>query len=239
MTRQLKRFIETFRGSSFPTRSETTEGETCVVKLRGAGNGAASLLSEFVVNRLAHAAGLLVPNAFVVNISLGFPWDFGTDEFHDLVQKSPGPNLALEWIDGATPVSPKRYNAMSDDLVSQIVTLDLVFANRDRTARSGNLLEDRHQSCWIVDHGGCRFLFQQNFSPGPILPDDHIFFGWEETFDPAWLKPITPDSVSEIVAEIPEVWLAETQLMREAITKTVGTGLQTARLAHIDQSGGR
>jgi hypothetical protein len=202
-----------------------------VVKLRGAGNGASSLLSEFVVNRLAHAAGLPVPNAFVVNIPLGFPWDFGTDEFYDLVKKSPGPNLALEWIDGAAQVSPKRYNLMPDDLVSQIVTLDLAFANRDRSARSGNLLEDR-RGTWIVDHGGCRFLFQQNFSPVLKLPEDHVFSGWEDAYDPAWLNPITPELIAETIAEIPDVWLIETQLTPEAITQIVSATLQDARRAH-------
>src|SRR5258705_4210739 len=79
MPKQLGRFIETYRGSSFPTRSETTEGETCVVKMRGAGNGAAALLSEFVVNRLAARAGLPVPDVFIVQIEAERPWDYGTD----------------------------------------------------------------------------------------------------------------------------------------------------------------
>ena len=57
MAKELAQFIEMYRGSSFPTRSVTTAGETCVVKMRGSGNGAEALVSEFVVNRLAHAAG--------------------------------------------------------------------------------------------------------------------------------------------------------------------------------------
>ena len=205
----------------------------CVIKLRGAGNGAASLLSEFVVNRLAHAAGMPVPNAYVVNIPFGFPWDFGTDEFYDLVQKSPGPNLALDWIEGATPDPTSRYDTMSHDLVSQIVTLDLVFANRDRSALSGNLLEDSQRGHWIIDHGGCRFLFRQNLQPELKLPSDHIFSGWEGAFDPAWLKPITADLIVQTIAEVPEVWLAETELTRDAIVQTVSATLQTARMAQI------
>jgi len=72
MHRRLGRFVETFRGSSFPTRGETTDGEACVVKMRGAGNGDEAVLSELVVNRIACADGLPVPMAFVVEIEAGF-----------------------------------------------------------------------------------------------------------------------------------------------------------------------
>jgi len=98
MTKRLAKFIETYPGSSFPTRSQTTDGEMCVVKMRGAGNGAVALLSEFVVNRLASRAGLSVPDVSIIDIADNHPWDFGSDEFDDLLQKSSGPNLAsLGW----------------------------------------------------------------------------------------------------------------------------------------------
>ncbi len=223
------RFVEMYQGSSFPTRSETTEGETCVVKMRGAGNGAAGLLSEYLVNRLAHAAGLPAPDAFVVDIPAGFPWNFGTDEFHDLVQKSPGPNLGLAWLDGARPAPPASYNSLPHDLVSQIVTIDLVFANRDRSMRSGNLLEDRARRHWIVDHGSCRFLFQPVAGAMQTLPPDHAFAGWEDAFNPHWLKPISPALVVQTIDEIPDEWLAETQLTRDDIARTMGDRMARAQ----------
>lgn len=73
MPRHLTRFLETYRGSSFPTRAVMGDGSEWVVKLRGAGNGAGALLSEFVVNRLASAAGLPVPEVCVVDLPEGFP----------------------------------------------------------------------------------------------------------------------------------------------------------------------
>ncbi len=212
MVRQLTRFLETYRGSSFPTRSELDDGSTCVVKMRGAGNGSAALLSEFVVNRLARAAGLPVPDALVVEIAAGFPWEFGTDEFHDLVQKSPGPNLGLTWIEGARAVSAADYNALPHELVSQVVTLDLAFANWDRPTRSGNLLEDRRGRRWIVDHGSCRFLFQPCANGPRVLPPDHAFAGWEGTDDARWLRAVDAALVAEVVAEIPDLWLSEAGL---------------------------
>ena len=229
MARQLRRFVEMFRGSSFPTQSETTDGAMCVVKMRGAGNGAEALLSEFVVNRLAHVAGLPVPDVFIIDIPAGLEWNFGTDEFHDLVQKSPGPNLALEWLEGAKPVPQDCYNSVPHNFVSQVVTLDLVFANRDRTARSGNLLEDRHRKLWIVDHGSCRFLFRPIDKLPMALPPDHIFSGWEGAFDRYWLETVSPGMVAQMVAEIPDVWLTESHLPREAIERTIGVRLNETR----------
>jgi hypothetical protein len=223
MPKHLRRFLETYRGSSFPTRAEMSDGTVGVVKMRGAGNGAEALVSEFVVNRLARAAGLAVPDAFVVEIAAGFPWDFGTDEFHDLVRKSPGPNLGLEWIKGARPVPAADYNALPHAFVAQVVSLDLTFANWDRTVRSGNLLVDRRGQPWIVDHGSCRFLFQASRAEPYRLPADHVFAGWEAAFEPGWLGRVSPDLVAATVAEIPEAWLVEAGLSREGVK----TKLQT------------
>jgi hypothetical protein len=226
MAEQLLRFIEMFRGSSFPTLSETTTGQQRVVKMRGAGNGAGALVSEFVVNRLAHAVALPAPDAFIVQIPTGFPWAFGSDEFHDLVQKSGGSNLALEWLGPATPLPEVRYNSLPHDFVSQVVTIDRVFANFDRSVKSGNLLEDSDRRLWIVDHGSCRFLSGAVASVTPALPAGHIFAGWEDAFESRWLKPITSSLIAETVAEIPPEWLAETQLSRTDIIDSIEVRLK-------------
>lgn len=210
-----------FRGSSFPTRGETTDGTTCVVKMRGAGNGAGGLLSEFLVNRLACRAGMRVPDVFVIQIQKGFPWEFGTDEFQDLVVKSPGANLGLCWIEGAQPMAESRHDGLPHEFVSQVVTLDLAFANWDRSVRSGNLLEDAHGRMWIVDHGSCRFLFQAQAEKTAErrLPTDHIFAGWEEAFDAHWLAPMTVEWIEEAAADVPPEWLEETRLTSAQIVE--------------------
>jgi hypothetical protein len=225
---RLGRFLETFRGSSFPTHSETADGTPCVVKMRGAGNGAAALLSEFIVNRLASRVGLPVSDVFTIEIPVLFPWVYGTDEFDDLVKKSPGPNLALEWLPDVRPISASEHVGLPRDLISQIVTLDLAFANRDRTPRSANLLIDRQGSYWIVDHGSCRFLFQASESSSARLPEDHIFAESSDRFDAHWLSPITSTLVAETVTELPDLWLAETGFMRNDVTEKINQTLRRA-----------
>jgi len=229
MHKRLGHFIETYRGSSFPTRSQTADGELCVVKLRGSGNGSAALISEFVVNRLASRAGMAVPDVFVLDIADGHPWDFGTDEFYDLVQKSSGANLAITLLNGARPVDAVRYISLPDEVVSQVVTLDIVFTNFDRSARSANLVEDDDGRYWIIDHGSCRFLFQ---SPGQCvcrLRKDHIFAGREEAFDPGWLEKMSSSLLADTVTEIPDVWLTDSGLTRDVVHSRIAAHLGSQR----------
>jgi len=218
---RLKQFLETYPGSSFPTRSETTGGGICVVKMRGAGNGAGALLSEFVVNRLGARAGWAVPDASIIEIPAGFPWTFGTDEFHDLVQKSAGANLGLQLIEGAAALPAERYQTLPTGLVSLITTIDLVFANVDRTAQSRNLLFDRQGRYWIIDHGSCRFLARDPDLARQTLPAGHIFSDRASTFDRRWLVPLTPALVEETIAEVPADWLDETGLTRREIVRRI------------------
>lgn len=226
MNQKLSHFKEMFRGSSFPTLGETTDGSSIIVKMKGAGNGVTALLTEFLVNKLANAAYIPVPNASVVHIARGFSWSFGTDEFHDLVMKSDGPNLALQWLGPTVRVPASRYQFLPKDIISQVVTIDLVFSNFDRSDLSGNLLEDERGRFWIVDHGSCRFLFRPDEKPVATLPSGHIFSGREDAFDSRWLELITPALIAEVIAELPEEWLRESQFTREYIFQQLNARLR-------------
>ncbi len=222
MSKRLRRFIETYRGSSFPTRIETADGATHVIKLRGAGNGTAALLSEFVVNRLASQAGLPVPDASVLELAKDHPWEYGTDEFHDLVRKSAGANLALSFLPGAQPLDLDRLASLPADFVAQVVTLDTAFLNLDRTAQSSNLLEDNPGRFWIVDHGSCRFLFSSAPSAGPWLPANHLFAGQADRIQPHWLRRMAaPSLVFTTVEAVPDEWMAEFNLDRETLRRSI------------------
>ena len=229
MAETLLRFLETYRGSSCPTLAELASGLRVVVKLRGSGNGAEALASEYVVNRLAQAAGFPVPAPLIVHLPEHLPCKYGTDEFHDLVRKSPGPNLGLAVIPGARPLALDRYGQLPVALVAQIVTLDRTFSNWDRTDQSGNLLEVRPSQVWFVDHGSCRFL-QERTSPAlPPLPAHHSFLSRQDTFDATWLEIIDDDLVACVAQEVPETWLAEMGLTREYLLTAIRVRLELAR----------
>jgi hypothetical protein len=137
--------------------------------------------------------------------------------FYDLVRKSAGANLALDWIEGAISLPADQYRSLPDELVSQIVTVDLVFENVDRTRHSGNLLVDCRGRYWIVDHGSCRFLMRGPDQSRDALPDGHIFSDRVAAFDLRWLSRVTPALVRETATEVPEGWLHEAGLTREEV----------------------
>ena len=229
MANTLRRFLKTYRGSSCPTLAELDSGGAVVVKLRGSGNGAEALASEYVVNRLAQAAGFPVPAPLIVNLAGDFPWDYGTDEFHDLVRKSAGPNLGLAVIPGARPLPVDRYGKLAPAQVSQVVALDRTFSNWDRTDPSGNLLEDQAKQVWFVDHGSCRFLLERDRAVLPPLPWQHSFLSRQETFDATWLELIDDALVASVARELPETWLTEIRFTREELLAAIRARLRLAR----------
>lgn len=229
----LLRFLETYRGSSCPTLSELDSDERVVVKLRGSGNGAEALASEYVVNRLAHAAGFPVPAPLIVDLPDGFPWNYGTDEFHYLVRKSPGPNLGLALIPGARPLRAGRIDELPSALVSQIVTLDRAFSNWDRTRQSGNLLESRTGQVWLVDHGSCRFLLERERTSLPPLAGQHVWQAQQDRFDPSWLEAIDDPLLARVADEIPLPWLEEIRLNRNELLAAMRARLALVRTSTV------
>jgi hypothetical protein len=170
----LKTFIKHYAGSSFPTLIETESGSKHILKMRGAGNGSTSLLSEFISNKVANKLKWSVPDVDWIYIPDNFPWVFGTDEFDDIVQKSYGWNLAVEYIPNAIQADLKFIETADEDLLNRIYTLDLFFVNVDRTETSNNFLKDDRGQIWIIDHGSLG-LFQSIDITRKELFNNHIF----------------------------------------------------------------
>ena len=85
-------------GSSFPSVVETTAGRRYVLKLSGAGPGRRALATEFVALKLARLWACNVPDARCCDLPRDLPWQTGTDEFYEAVQRSAGANLGVAFI---------------------------------------------------------------------------------------------------------------------------------------------
>jgi len=121
---KLKSFVKQYKGSSFPTLILDDNDNKYILKMKGAGNGAISLVAEFIDNRVSSLLNWNVPNAYWIEIKKDFPWTFGTDEFDDILTKSYGWNLAIENIEYI-----KCYNSSFDEInnseiLNKIVTID-------------------------------------------------------------------------------------------------------------------
>ncbi len=212
----LKRFSQLFTGSSCPVLSELDDGQVCVLKLKGSGNGITSLASEFLVNRTCALLGWQVPDVFPVMIPEGFPWKFGTDEFDDLVQKSPGVNLGIRYVSDAVSVPGAEWWELNPSFLKQMAVVDSLFQNHDRSEKNLNVLRDQAGTCWLIDHGSCVFLDHPSGIGRFSLTPRHIMKAKEDEYlsRAHLLAPEIHQAIEMAVKDFPEAWLPELKITR-------------------------
>ena len=204
----LDRFIQRFPGSSLPAEIETTDGLRLVLKMKGAGNGTHSLMAEFIVNRAALALGWSVPDAVPVMIPAGFPWNFGTDEFDDVLQRSYGVNLGLQYLGPCQALDAIAMRKLSAKLLGEMATIDAFFLNYDRRPESCNALHDAHGKDWLIDHGSCQFLDRDFVSKPLALPPGHILLPEHVHIKKESLLPLGEEALKACI-DVPEAWRQE------------------------------
>jgi HipA-like protein len=138
-------------GGSAPVVVESAAGRF-LVKLRGAAQGLPPLIAEIIVAELAGALGLPVPERALVTLDAQVPSDDKNDELADLLARSHGNNLGFRLLPGARDLRPDRLSQVEPDVAAQIVWLDALVLNPDRTAQSPNVLV-WHGRPWLIDHG--------------------------------------------------------------------------------------
>lgn len=224
----LKKFKQAYKGSSFPTEVETHTGDVWVLKLRSCGNGPQSLISEFIVNRMAHLAGWEVPNVEPILIPNDFPWEFGTDEFDDLVQKSFGLNLGIQFIPEALPLPESDLNKLPIRFLQRLMALDLFFANYDRMGKSQNILKTKSSSFWMIDHASCLFLDPRVNAKALTLPDNHFLKNEKALIlnSKVLLEIANRDLAQQALRDLPEPWLQETQFTHSQISNLLDLRIQ-------------
>jgi hypothetical protein len=131
------------RGSSFPSLVETSSGRLLVLKLSGAGQGSRGLAAELIAGNLAALAGLNVPRAQPLLLPEGLPWQVGTDEFYEAVQRSVGWNLGVQFIPDAVDLEAADLPSLPAEFLSRLAAVDALLQNVDRTTANLNVLRDR------------------------------------------------------------------------------------------------
>jgi HipA-like kinase len=214
-------------GGSLPAVVETVQadgaapGGAFVVKFQGAGQGAKALIAEAVVAGLAGALGLPVPRPAIIFLAEGFGNAEPDPEIQDVLRGSVGENFGLAYLSGALAFDPAAAAACPDEggvdpaLAAEIVWLDALTTNVDRTPRNTNLLLWQHR-LWLIDHGAALYVHHrwQGWqgriqSPFPQIKD-HVLLrlaGDLEDAD-ARLRPrLTDDVLRRVVDDLPDAWL--------------------------------
>jgi hypothetical protein len=151
------RYVTPLReGGSMPGLVEADDDGLYVVKFRGAGQGLKALVAEIVVGELARAIGLGVPELVLVEVDPLLAAAEPDPEIQELVQASGGANAGLDFLPGALPFSPAAPVGVTEELAAEVVWLDALTANVDRTPRNPNMLV-WHGDLWLIDHGAALY----------------------------------------------------------------------------------
>ncbi|MCM1519599.1 MAG: hypothetical protein NC098_02310 [Lachnoclostridium sp.] len=214
---RVTRYITPLReGGSLPALAEADDGFKYVVKFRGGGHGAKALISEFIGGEIARAAGMKVPELVFLDIDEDFGRTEGDEEIQELLQNSRGLNLGLHYLQSAFTWDVS-VNEIDTVTASQIVWLDSLLTNVDRTAGNTNMLL-WNSDLWLIDHGASLYFH-------------HSWDGWEKialspfTYikshallprasrlleaDAVMRQRITPEVIDSIVDAVPDQWLLQ------------------------------
>src|SRR3954462_3125373 len=139
-TVNVTRYVTPLReGGSLPAIAEADDEFLYVLKFRGAGQGVKSLIAELIGGEIARTLGLKVPEIVFANLDTAFGRTEPDEEIQDLLKASVGLNLALHYLSGAITYDPAVVKIEARP-ASQIVWLDCLLMNVDRTPRNTNML---------------------------------------------------------------------------------------------------
>lgn len=209
------RYVTPLReGGSLPAIAEADDGFLYVLKFRGAGQGVKALIAELVGGEIARFLGLKMPELVFATLDPAFGRKEADEEIQDLLKFSVGLNLALHYLSGAITFDP-TVTAIDSKLASQIVWLDCLLTNVDRTVRNTNMLV-WHKELWLIDHGAALYFHHSwdNWKEQATRPfvqvKDHVLlpFATElDMVDAEFRSVLTLEKIQAIVSLIPDEWL--------------------------------
>jgi hypothetical protein len=213
------RYVTPLReGGSLPGLLEADDDGLYVVKFSGAGQGTRALVAEVIVGELARAIGLPVPEQVLVEVDPALGLAEPDPEIQELLVASPGLNLGVDFLPAAAAYPPATGWAPDPGLAAEIVWLDALTTNVDRTARNPNLLI-WHERLWLIDHGAAIYLQHGGLRPvehaARAFPQiaEHILLAGAGSILEAdeRLAPLIDSGLLErLVALVPEGWFAGT-----------------------------
>ncbi|WP_132054276.1 HipA family kinase [Pseudocnuella soli] len=239
-TVQVLRYITPLReGGSLPAIVEADDGFMYALKFRGAGQGAKALIAELIGGETARLLGLRVPELVFATVDEAFGRTEPDEEIQDLLQASTGLNLALHYLSSAITFDP-AVTQIDPLLASQIVWIDCLLTNVDRTVRNTNMLM-WNKELWLIDHGAALYFhhswdgWQEAATKPFALIKDHVLLPQAtmlQEVDATFRGILTPQKIEDIVALIPSEWITPEQ-GTPAEVRQVYTQFLQARLAHF------
>ncbi len=159
-----------------------------------------------------------MPDVALVDLDAQFGRAEPDAEIQDILRASHGLNVGLAFIDGAFPFDPLAHaDLVTPRLASEIVWLDALTTNIDRTARNPNLLvapSGGGPQVWLIDHGAALYFHHDWASTDetrmrtPFAAiKDHILLPLAteiESADARLAPLLTPDIIGDVLADVPD-----------------------------------
>jgi hypothetical protein len=222
------RYVTPLReGGSLPGLVEADDDGLYVVKFRGAGQGPRALVAEWLAGELARAIGLTVPDLVAVEIDPNLGDAEPDEEIHDLVRASGGLNLGLDFLPGALAFNRAVSGdgeRLGPDAAADIVWIDALVTNPDRTVQNPNLLV-WHGRTWLIDHGAALYIHHTWRDPDGHARRpferirDHVLLpaaGSIEAADARHAGTIDAPLLESLVEALPDSWLPDDALIGSA-----------------------
>jgi HipA-like protein len=224
-------------GGSLPGLLEADDDGLYVTKFRGAGQGRLALVAEVIVGELARRIGLLVPELVVVDVGAALAAAEPDPEIQELIAASAGANLGVDFLPGALSYASAGLWQPAGRLAADVVWLDALVTNVDRSARNPNLLL-WHGRLWLIDHGAALYLqhtglIAQEHAARPFAQIvDHVLLRRAASILEAHerLAPLVDRALLErVVALVPTDWLAD--VTPESYVEYLALRIETATFA--------
>jgi hypothetical protein len=214
-TVNVTRYMQPLReGGSLPALAEADDNFKYVLKFKGGGHGVKTLIAELLGGEIARALGLKIPELVFANLDEAFGRTEGDEEIQDLLKASQGLNLALHFLSGSITYDPV-VTVVDSKLASQIVWLDCLITNIDRTFRNTNMLI-WNKELWLIDHGSS-FYFHYTWenragkATGPFgYIKDHVLLpqaSMLQEVNKEYKQILSEEKIKAIVNLIPNDWL--------------------------------
>jgi hypothetical protein len=206
-----------YEGGSLPALVEADDDGMYVAKFRGAGQGPLALVAEVLVGELARTLALRVPELVTLDLDAAIGRAEPDPEIQDLLLASAGVNLGVDFLPGALPYSPATGWQPDPELAADVVWLDALTTNVDRTARNPNMLL-WHENLWLIDHGAALYLQHGGLDPAAhatrAFPHvtSHVLLPCAAAITEAHARlapQVTRAALEETAALVPEEWLGE------------------------------
>ncbi len=216
-TVNVTRYVMPLReGGSLPAIAEADDGFLYVLKFRGAGQGVKALIADLIGGEIARALGFKIPEIVFGNLDSAFGRTEGDEEIQELLRKSEGLNLGIHYLAGAISFDA-AVTTPAALLASQVVWLDALLTNVDRTARNTNMLLWKKE-LWLIDHGAALYFhhsggdWKEQATRPFVQIKDHVLLPLAtelETVDTAFRAVLTNECIDAVTALIPDEWLAQ------------------------------